>query len=73
MTSRREKWKSIYTILYFDCSNNDNQFEIQQDAEIVCNLTLTGQPANYSLVAIILSDEYKVITEEGNVLSITLA
>jgi len=66
------RWKNVYPIFYFDCSANDNQFELQQDAEIVCNLTITGDAliAGYTLVAIVVSDEHKTINENGAIISI---
>jgi len=75
-------WKKVYPIFYFDCSANDNQFELQQDAEIVCNLTIDGLPTNvdsagedtdqvYRLVAIVISDEHIVLKEEGSAIMIS--
>jgi len=75
-------WKKVYPIFYFDCSANDNQFELQQDAEIVCNLTIDGLPYNvdtngantdqvYRLVAIVISDEHIVLKEEGSAIMIS--
>jgi hypothetical protein len=65
-----ERFKSIYPVMLFDCSANMSSFENQFDSEIVVDLTLSGQPANYSLVAIVLSDEAKQMTEQGSVIRI---
>lgn len=64
-------WKSLYPIFYFDLSHNDNQFELSMDSEITLNMTFDGAPALFNLVAIVISDEHKVIKEEGQVVTIS--
>lgn len=65
------RWKDLYSIMYFDCSHADNQYELSMDSEIVVNLKLTGAPALFNVFAIVVSDEHWEIEEDGNVVRIS--